>query len=185
MPPVSIHQTPASLPQNHERNKWASSLSSLKAIAHWVRNFRMCFSVFSYSPSFPIKMHAKDAKTQKIEPDPNFFWRTKVSEVVCKPDWHNVRSYLFFNVRKFRTQCAETLTLHLPTLHIFISQLFLKRHDAATVCSETETFSSNLTWIQLIPKTSSSLHLAAHRPLDSYERLDLHHIFHQVIFLIL
>ncbi len=55
-------------------------------------------------------MHAIDAKMQKIEPDPNFFWRTKVSEAVRKRDWHNVRSYLFFNVRKFRTQCAETFS---------------------------------------------------------------------------
>ncbi len=70
----------------------------------------MRFSVFSYSPSFPIKMHATDAKMQKIEPDPNFFWRTKVLEAVCKRDWHNVRSF-FFNVRKFRTRCAETLSL--------------------------------------------------------------------------
>ncbi len=42
----------------------------LKVLAHWVRNFRMRFSVFSYSSSFPIKMHAMDAKRQKIEPDP-------------------------------------------------------------------------------------------------------------------
>ncbi len=55
-------------------------------------------------------MHAMDAKMQKIEPDLNFFWRTKVSEAVCKRDCHNVRSYLFFNVRKFRTQCAETFS---------------------------------------------------------------------------
>ncbi len=43
-----------------------------KVIAHWVRNFRVRFSVFSCSSSFPIKMHATDAKKQKIEPDPNF-----------------------------------------------------------------------------------------------------------------
>ncbi len=48
-------------------------------------------------------MHAMDAKTQKIEPDTNFFGRMKVSEAVCKRDWHNVRSYLFFNVQKIRT----------------------------------------------------------------------------------
>ncbi len=42
-------------------------------------------------------MLATDAKTQKIEPDPNFLWQTKVSEAVCKRDWHNVNSYLFFN----------------------------------------------------------------------------------------
>ncbi len=29
--------------------------------------------VFPYSSSFPIKIHATDAKMQKIEPDPNFF----------------------------------------------------------------------------------------------------------------
>ncbi len=29
--------------------------------------------VFPYSLSFPIKLHAIDAKTQKIEPDPNVF----------------------------------------------------------------------------------------------------------------
>ncbi len=72
-------------------------------------------------------MHATDAKTQKIKPDPNFFWRTKVSEAVCKRDWHNERSYLFFNVWKFRTQCAETFTvlLYFWSNHIVDSnQLF-------------------------------------------------------------
>ncbi len=55
-------------------------------------------------------MHATDAKTQKIEPDPNFFlWRTKVLEAVCKRDWYNVRSYLFFNVRKFRTKILDSV----------------------------------------------------------------------------
>ncbi len=44
--------------------------NGVKAIAHRVRNFRMRFSVFSYSSSFPIKIHATDEKTQKIEPDP-------------------------------------------------------------------------------------------------------------------
>ncbi len=50
-------------------------------------------------------------KRRKIEPDPNLFWRTKVSEALCKRDWHNVRSYLFFNVRNFRTQCAMTFNI--------------------------------------------------------------------------
>ncbi len=30
---------------------------------------------------------------------------------VCKREWHNVRSYLFFNVQKFPTLCAMTLTV--------------------------------------------------------------------------
>ncbi len=61
-------------------------------------------------------MHAMDAKTQKIETDPIFLWRTKVSEAVCKRDWHNVRSYLFFNVQKFWTQCAMAFTLAVVNL---------------------------------------------------------------------
>ncbi len=75
--------------------------------ARWVWNFHMRFFFLnSYSSSFPIKMLATDEKTQKIEPGPIFLWQTKVSEAVCKRDWHNVRSYLFFNVLKFRTQCT-------------------------------------------------------------------------------
>ncbi len=43
---------------------------------------------FSYSSSFLIKMLATDAKTQKIEPDPIFFFlrRMKVLDAVCKRD---------------------------------------------------------------------------------------------------
>ncbi len=35
---------------------------------------------------------------QKIEPDPDFFLQTNVSEAVCKRDWQNMRSYLFLYV---------------------------------------------------------------------------------------
>ncbi len=50
-------------------------------------------------------------RMQKIERHPNFFCRTKISETVCKRDWHNVRMYLFFNVRTFRMKiCAMTFT---------------------------------------------------------------------------
>ncbi len=70
------------------------------------------FFYFSYSSSVPIKMHSTDAKMQKIEPDANFFlWRTNVSEAVFKRDWHNVRSYLFFNMQKFQTAMTFTLLL--------------------------------------------------------------------------
>ncbi len=44
----------------------------------------------------PLKMLAMDAKNaKKSNPIQNFLWRTKISEAVCKRDWHNVRSYLF------------------------------------------------------------------------------------------
>ncbi len=79
----------------------------IKVIAHWVLNFRMRFSVVSYSSSFPIKMNATDVKTQKIKPDP----------IVCdgrkfRRQCVNVRSYLFFNMRQFQMKilCAETFT---------------------------------------------------------------------------
>ncbi len=48
--------------------------------------FACVFRIQKDSPSFPIKMHATDAKTQKIEPDPNFF-----------------------DGRKFRRQCANVI----------------------------------------------------------------------------
>ncbi len=55
-------------------------------------------------------MLATDVKTQKIEPGPNFFMTDESFGGMCKRDRHNVSSYLFFNVRKFRTPCAKTLT---------------------------------------------------------------------------
>ncbi len=85
----------------------------VKVLEHGVRNFRMRFSYFSYSSSFSIKMYAPDAKTQKIKPGPISFFllcRTKVSQTVCKHDWYNIRSYLFFNVWTFRTRCAMALS---------------------------------------------------------------------------
>jgi len=38
-----------------------------------------------------------------------FLWQTKVSEAVCKRDWHNVRSYLFFNVRTFCMRISDSV----------------------------------------------------------------------------
>ncbi len=84
----------------------------VKVLEHGVRNFRMRFSYFSYSSSFSIKTLAPDAKTQKIKPGPIRFFlcRTKVSQTVCKHDWYNIRSYLFFNEWTFQTQCAMVLS---------------------------------------------------------------------------
>ncbi len=39
-----------------------------------VQIFNVRFFIFLYSPFFPMKMLATDAKTQKIEPDPNVFY---------------------------------------------------------------------------------------------------------------
>ncbi len=60
-----------------------STKSSLKSLHTESENFACIFFSFSYLSSLPIKMHATDAKTQKIEPDPNFLWWTKFSDSVC------------------------------------------------------------------------------------------------------
>ncbi len=50
------------------------------------------FGVHLYSGS---ELKKTDAKTGKI------------SKAVCKRDWHNVRLYLFFNVRIFRMKFLD------------------------------------------------------------------------------
>ncbi len=62
---------------------------TLKVLAQSLQGCNFCqyFFVYSYSSSFPIKMHAMDAKTQKIELDQN-----------C-----------FYNRRKFRRQCVNVI----------------------------------------------------------------------------
>ncbi len=43
-----------------------------------------------------------------------FLWWTNVSEAVCKHYWHNVRSNVYFNMRKFR---MIVMFLYLPVVH--------------------------------------------------------------------
>ncbi len=59
----------------------------------------------------PLKMLAMDAKNaKKIEPDPKIFMKDEnFGGSVCKRDWHNVRSYLFFNVRTFRMKNSHSV----------------------------------------------------------------------------
>ncbi len=51
-----------------------------------------------------------------------FLCRTKVSEAVCKRDWHNMSSYLYFYVWKFQTKfwtrCAITFIL-VPLMYYY------------------------------------------------------------------
>ncbi len=51
-------------------------------LGHCTTSPKFSPAFFPYSPSFPIQMHATDAKTPKIEPDLNILWQTKVSEAV-------------------------------------------------------------------------------------------------------
>ncbi len=82
------------------------------------------FYVVSYYPSFPIKMHATDAKTQKIEPDPNFFWRTKVSEPVSKREDTTWGRIYFLTCKNSDSVCRDLQILHAGA-QIFTSRLFL------------------------------------------------------------
>ncbi len=66
------------------------------------------FTWFRITHPFLSKCMLRMRKPRKSNLIQIFFWRTKVSEPVSKRDWHNMRSYLFFNMQKFRTQCAET-----------------------------------------------------------------------------
>ncbi len=87
--------------------------NKIKVLAHRVWHLRMRFAVFFF---FVFVMLSSQNACYGCENAENRTWstlflcRTKVSEAVCKRDWHNVRSYLFFNVQEFRTQCAKTLT---------------------------------------------------------------------------
>ncbi len=58
-----------------------------------------------------VKMLATEAKNAENQTPSNFFflWPTKVSDTVYKRDWHNVRSYLFFNVRRFWTKISDSV----------------------------------------------------------------------------
>ncbi len=52
-----------------------------------------------------LKMLSTNAKNAK-NPILIFLWRMAISYAVCKHDWQNVRSYLFFNMQKFWTRCV-------------------------------------------------------------------------------
>ncbi len=47
-----------------------------------------------------------------------FYDGRKFREAVCKRDWHNVRLYLFFYVRKFRTVCNDLKSSDLQWIRV-------------------------------------------------------------------
>ncbi len=91
-----------------------TSVLGVNVLAHWVRNFQMHFFVVvvvSYLSSFPIKMLATDAKTQKIKPDLNFFYDGRMFRRQCVNVIDTTWGRIYFFVWKFRTQCAMTFSL--------------------------------------------------------------------------
>ncbi len=100
-----------------ERNGAAQWMSTHLRSLHTESEMFAC--VFPYSLSFPIKLHAIDAKHRKSNLIRMFFWRMKVLEAVCKHDWHNKRWYLFFNVRNFGRKCRTHLQRPLQSTAVF------------------------------------------------------------------
>ncbi len=88
-----------------------ADLLSVKVLSHGVQNFCMRFFVFvilSYQ---------------------NDFYGCENEEAVCKHDWHNVRSYLFFNVWTIRTKISDSVCSDLKR---FISITFKKIYRLQT-----------------------------------------------------
>ncbi len=122
--------------------------SALCCETKWVNlsNSILDFGVHFYGCSELSKCLLRMWKMQKIEPDPNL-WRTKVSEAVCKRDWRNVRSYLFFlTCDNFRLNCAMTFALkHIEHPVWCLLSVFsrwrclwtMRRSWLFTVCSST------------------------------------------------
>ncbi len=48
-------------------------------------------------------------KKFKNNPIQIFLWLMKIEKAMCKRVWHNVRSYLFFNVRTFQTKMSDSV----------------------------------------------------------------------------
>ncbi len=92
----------------------------LKSLHTEYNIFACVFPCFSYSPSLSYQKCMLQMRKRRKSNLVRFFLWTKVSEAVCKHDWQNVRSYLFFYVWKFRTQCAMTLTFTWVNIYIRI-----------------------------------------------------------------
>ncbi len=73
---------------------------------------------------------------KQLEPDPIFWGDRKISEAVCKRDWHNVRSYLFFNVRTFRTKISDSVCNGLRFFHSLYHQILILARQCLVLVTE-------------------------------------------------
>ncbi len=85
--------------------------------------------------------------------------RTKISEAVCNRDWHNVRSYLFFYVRTFWTQCAMNLRSYLLLLCeiLWAKSSHSKRDCACTRETSAQSSLDTCLWTSIFGSSTSSL----------------------------
>ncbi len=71
-------------------------------------------------------MHTTDVKTQKIEPDPNFFWRTKISDSVCRDLKGAVCRILTLLKHKNTIIYLQTFRKHVKLTYLFIWKIMLQ-----------------------------------------------------------
>ncbi len=113
------------------------SASFVKVLAHCVRNFYMCFFRIHHRHAQKPGSLCPNAcygceKCWKSIPIRITLWRTKVSEAVCKRDWHKVRLSLFFSVQKFQTKiwysvCKDLYSSSLTGCFYFTVMILLVR----------------------------------------------------------
>ncbi len=107
-----------------------SIYSALCCETKWMNLIILDFGVRFYGGSELSKHLSKclprmRKNAKKSNPIQFFLWQTKISEAVCKRDWHNVR-YLFFNVRKFRTKNSDSVCNGLNSTHRHGSYIYRK-----------------------------------------------------------
>ncbi len=113
--------------------------------------------IFQYSPSFPIKMHATDAKTQKIKPDPIFFdgrkfWRECAN--VIDTTWGRIYFFTCGNLDSVCNDLNTSLTppqftlLKIKVLHDAIEEPCLSKwfHKEPSTSEEPFCFTKGSLW---------------------------------------
>ncbi len=94
---------------------------------HCTLSPKFSHAFFSYSSSFPIKINATDAKTQKIEPDPIFLWHRKFRRQcvnVIVTTWSRI---YFSTCEKFWTKILDSVCRDLNSVS-FVVCLWGKPH---------------------------------------------------------
>ncbi len=82
---------------------------AIQDVDEFVSSSDFFIGFFCICHPFLWKCLLRMSKHRKSNLNQIFLWRTKVSEAVCKCDWHNVRSYLFFNVRKIQMKILDSV----------------------------------------------------------------------------
>ncbi len=81
----------------------------LKVLAHGVRHFLYAF-FFCFFVILSYQDACYGCENAENQTWYEFYMTDKVLEAMGKCDWHNMRSYLFFNVRKFQMKLSNPVS---------------------------------------------------------------------------